>query len=62
LKRDSTATVEEGYMSEIPAKNLYKSKFTGCKSIQPLAVPSESIHTLTLLSHFVVLQHEFKMN
>ena len=23
-------------MSGIPAKNMYKSKFTGCKSIQPL--------------------------
>ena len=28
--------VEGGYMSGIIAKNMYKSKFSGCKSIHPL--------------------------
>ena len=30
--------VEGGYMSGIPAKNMYKSKFTGCKSILPFSL------------------------
>ena len=32
----NTVIVEGGYIARIPAKNMYKSKFTGCKSIQPL--------------------------
>ena len=34
--KQNTVIDEGGYMSGIPAKNMYKSKFTGCKSIQPL--------------------------
>ena len=33
----NTVIVEGGYIARIPAKNMYKSKFTGCKSIQPLS-------------------------
>ena len=31
----NTVMVEGGYMLGIPPKSMYKSKFTGCKSIQP---------------------------
>ena len=31
----NTVIVEGSYTSGIPAENMYKSKFTGCKSIQP---------------------------
>ena len=45
----NTVIVEGGYMSGIPAKNMYKSKFTGCKSIQP---PRSVFGRITFCSNY----------
>jgi len=37
----NTVGVEGGFMSVLPAKIMFTSKSTGCKSIHPLIVSSE---------------------